>query len=190
MQTLQTIYNILQVNRKIENFHIRIMYLKDVWGMEQSLIAECEGISQSYVSKELMRGYEIVPRETFLAETNDIWTVQEIEFLHRLPREVIKDIPVLAFIEDILKVHPNHPFFVHVDTPTNLRIAALISLGIQNKRLMVLFDKSQPSISMYGKRYTQRILEMERTNRYDQIGKYTLSQVAYPKKFTKAGGIN
>jgi hypothetical protein len=190
MHPLQMFYNLLQINRKIENVHIRLMYLKDIWGMEQKLIGACEGISQSYVSKELIYARKTVPRETFLEQTSNIWTSEEIQFLQFLPREVVTDIQVLAFIEDILHVYPNHSFYQHYEAPINLRIAALASLGIQHKRVGEIFNKNQPTISMNVKRHMEKALETERPNRYEKSPTYTLMQQPFQSKFTKAGGQN
>ena len=190
LETLKTLYNLLQVNNKIENHRIRFLYLKDVWGMEQSLIAELEGVSQSYVSRELIEVRKTVSRETFEELTKDLYTPEEIEYIQRLPREIIKDMPVLAFIEDILGVHPTHPFFTIFDTSVGIRMAALSSLGIQNKCLMKLFGKNQSTTSMTVKRYAKRALELERLNRYEQVERYVFQyQKSVYGNFRKAGGI-
>ena len=158
--------------------------------MEQTLIGECEGVSQSYVSKELIKAKERYTREQVIEQTLDIWTAQEIQYIHFLPREIISDIQVLAFIENILGIFPIHPFFSILSTPTNLRIAALASLGIQNKRLMVLFNKNQPTISMTVKRSRERAMNTIRQTRYqDQDKEYRFKSVNKPFNFMKAGGI-
>jgi hypothetical protein len=190
MEKLQTLYNLLQVNLKIENTHVRLLYLKDVWGMEQSLIGECEGYSQSYVSKEIIKARKNVTRETMIQETEQLWSAEEIQYLQFLPREVIEDIPVLAFIENILGVVPLHPFFQYIDTSEQVRIAALSSLGIQHKRLQTLFHKNQSTISMVVKRSQERALAIERPHRYEKTATYVFAMQESPFTFKKAGGID
>ena len=98
------------------------------------------------------------------------------------------DIPVLAFIENILGVYPAHTFFQFTNISESLRIAALASLGIQNKRLVVLFNKNQPTVSMTVKRHSERAGTMQIAQRYDKQPTYTLVQKPFQSKFTKAGG--
>lgn len=188
MQTLKTLYNLLQINHKIEDLHVRMLYLKDIWGMEQTLIGELEGFSQSYISKELIIARQKVLKDTFIQQTSNLYTAQEVQYVQMLPRSIIGDMQVLAFIENVLGVTPIHPFFNHYDTPMNIRIAALASLGIQNKCLMVMFDKSQPNISMMVKRYSQKTIETQRDNRYDKIPEYKLKEKSQLFNFIKAGG--
>jgi hypothetical protein len=190
METVKTLYNLLQINIKIENTHIRFMYLKDVWGLEQSLIGELEGVSQSYVSKVIIEGRKTVSRETFIHATERLFTGEEIKFIQYLPRVILSDMQCLAFIQDILGIKPLHPFFINYTTSENIRIAALATLGIQNKRLMEIFKKNQPTISMVVKRNGDRVLGMDRSNRYDVELDYRFEVQKTEFTFKKAGGIN
>lgn len=189
MSTLKTLYNLLQINLKIEDTHIRLLYLKDVWGMEQTLIGECEGVSQSYVSKELIKAREYVSRETVLEQTKDLFSPEEIQYIHFLPREILPDVAAIAFINNILGVYPIHGFFDYIDTATNARIAGLAWLGVQNKHICKLFKKNQPTVSMVVKRSVDRVPSITRPSRYEPVKEYKLSHVPQEtKKFLLAGG--
>ena len=190
MGTINTLYNLLQIDRKIEDTHIRFLYLKDVWGLEQSVIGELEGFSQSYISKELRAARAYVSRETFIQATENLFTSDEIKFIHQLPREILPDMVCIAFIENLLGIKPVHPFFDFYDTSDNVRIAALAYLGIQQTRLVQIFKKNQTTISMIVKRSMDRVLEMERLNRYEQTMDYRFEIVPQQYTFKLAGGIN
>lgn len=190
MKTLATLYNLLQVNRKIEDVNVRLLYLKDVWGLEQTVIGELEGVSQSYVSKVIIAARKKVSRET-LEDISLVWTPDEIKYIHMLPRDILPDIPAIAFINNILGVNPIHGFFDYMNTNTNARIAGLAWLGVMNKRLMQLFGKNQSTISMVSKRMTEGIMKVQRINRYDHVDVYKLTykpRASNTNKFIKAGG--
>jgi hypothetical protein len=190
METVKTLYNLLQMNNKIPNHLTRFMYLKDVWGLEQTAIAKMEGVSQSFISRELINARKTVSRETFEKETKDIYEPEEILYIQNLPREIINDMQVLAFIENILGVKPIHPFFNILSTSEGVRMAALSSLGIQNKRLMELFKRNQTAVSMNVKRHMERAMNLERPNRYETVQRYVFSyQAPLYEPFKKAGGI-
>jgi hypothetical protein len=191
METIKTLYNLLQINHKIEDVPIRYLYLKDVWGLEQTLIGELEGMSQSYVSKVIMNARKNIPRETYESAISDLFSPEEIQYIHMLPREILPDIPAIAFINNLLGVYPIHPFFDYIETTINARIAGLAWLGVMNKRIVEIFDKNQPTVSMIVKRQTDRIIKMERPNRYDKVTHYRLHEHIKPyTKFIKAGGQN
>lgn len=192
MSTLKTLYNLLQVNRKITDTGMRLLYLKDVWGLEQAVIGELEDVSQSYVSKEIIKTRKIVSRETLELETNELWSPEEIQYIHFLPREILPDIAAIAFINDILGYHPIHPFFDYMDTGANARIAALAWLGVMNKRLVEMFKKNQPTVSMIVKRSIGRVSTIERPTRYLPVSEYRFYNKDNIKstKFLLAGGQN
>ena len=45
MNTIATLYQLLNIRQKIVDRDLRLLYLKDVWGLPQKLIAECEQTS-------------------------------------------------------------------------------------------------------------------------------------------------
>lgn len=192
MKTIETLYNLLQVNRKIEDHYIRYMYLKDVWGLEQIVIGKLEGVSQSQVSKEILVARKNISPSNFKLVTKDLWSPEEIHYIHMLPREILPDIVAIAFINNILGVHPVHGFFDYMDTTVNARIAALAWLGVMNKRLVELFHKNQPTISMIVKRNMDRIITIQRVARYEQANDYKLKESSLEPysitKFDLAGG--
>lgn len=187
METIKTLYNLLNIKRKIQHNATRITYLKDVWGLEQNTIAELEKCSQSQVSKLILFVRKSVPRETFLKAIDIRWTVDEIKFIQFLPREIISDVEVVAFVNNILGLEVHHPLFDHYEYAVNLRIAALAKLGIQNKHLVQIFNKSQPTVSMIVKRFADRS-SVERPNRYDSTAPYTISPQKRKTNFILAGG--
>ena len=188
MNKIQNLYNLLQINIKLEDPFIRILYLKDVWGLDQQTIAECEGVSQSYISRELLKARKIHDENTILELTHNLFSGEEIQYVHMLPREILNDIECIAFITDILKLHPYHPFFQFYETPINLKIAALASLGIQNKHIVALYNKPQSTVSMNIKRQSSIVENIKRDNRYEKIAEYRFKQNALPFTFIKAGG--
>jgi hypothetical protein len=190
VKTTQTLYNLLGINNKIKDVPTRYLYLKDVWGLEQNDIADIEGVSQSQVSKVLLqarKGSVVPPVLEFGSD--------EIKYLQFLPREIILDSQLVAFVENILNYEVDHQFFQFFLQNDNIRIAALASLGIQNKKLQQIFKKAQSSVSMNIKRNTKRALELERPNRYEVMSSYSIvprETKEKPKqekpKFLLAGG--
>jgi hypothetical protein len=159
--------------------------------LEQSTIAELEDVSQSLVSKKLQEARKNVPRETLAFETSELWSDNEIKYIHMLPREILPDMVAIAFINNILGVYPVHGFFSYLDTSPNARIVALSWLGVQNKRLMEIFNKNQSTISMIVKRSTNKIINIQRVARYESVENYKLENEPKPvltKKFLLAGG--
>ena len=188
--TVQTLYNLLSIQSKIQNEPLRLLYLKDVWGLEQAAIGECEGRSQSYISKELIKARQSIPHQDFLNASEIQWTADELKYIQFLPREIITDVQVIAFINDVLGVEILHPFYMHFNHAIDIRIAALYSLGIQNKRLVQIYNRKQSSVSMIVKRSTEKALTLERNNRYDSTADFVISQQRkHQNKFTLAGGI-
>lgn len=190
MKPIHTIYNLLEINIKIPDQHKRFKYLKDVWGIDQNTIGEIENLAQSSVSRILNEAKIIIPEH----EMQNIKKIQflpnEIRYIQSLPRAIIKDAQVIAFVENILKVYPMHSFYATFDNDTNIRIAALASLGVQNKNLVELFNKSQPAVSMMVKRNQTKALRIERFNRYDFPSELVFKKegVNTQSKITLAGG--
>lgn len=167
MHTIATLYHLLQVRQKITDQDLRLLYLKDVWGLPQKLIAECEGVSQATISRLLQEAREKTGQTALVNASSIQFTGEEIAYIQALPRDVIKDAPLIAFVNNILNLNVYHSFysgFVHND---QIRIAALSLLGIQNKHLEKLFKKSQPTVSMIIKRYKTKAEAIERSVRYE-----------------------
>lgn len=165
--------NLLGINRKIQDQITRVKYLREVWGLDQNTLAECEGLSQSSISKILQEGRFI--QLDFVLD----FEPSEIETLQRLPREIIPDIPLIAFVNNVLKLNPHHTFYMGFGENVNWRIAGLSSLGIQNKHLEKLFGKKQATISMIIKRNIDKVLKTERMQRYDLNMPLTFSSLPY-----------
>jgi hypothetical protein len=165
-----------------------MLYLKEVWGLDQKTIAALERCSQQQVSKQILIAKKGIPHDTVVAALDFTWSIDEIRYIQFLPREIIKDIEVVAFVNDILGVTVQHPFFEHYDYNASIRIAALGRMGIQNKHLVSLFKKPQPTISMTIKRVTEERLSVERPQRYDSTAPYYLAPQKYKSSFILAGG--
>lgn len=188
MEPIQTLYNLLGINLKIPDENVRLLYLKDVWGLEQTVIGELEDKSQSYISKTLVSARKSIPQQVFDIQTENLFSAAEIEYLQFLPRSIVMDLPILSFIKDVLQVEPIHPFFIFYDDAVNVRIAALSSLGIQHKCLQKLFGKSQPTISMIVKRNRNKAITFERANRYEKQSDYKLKPKKYVSPYLMSGG--
>lgn len=192
MNDIQNLYTLLNIRQKLGSQDLRILYLKDVWGLDQQVIAELEGISQSLVSRKITEGRRQFTRPDIQNLNASIdWTIEELLFLQQLPREIIKDIPLVSFIIYILGIKLTHPFYFLYDND-NVSMAALHSLGIQNKRIQELFKKTQPTVSMAVKRNLDRALKIEKDTRYSfnitniKLEKLQAKQITNLNKFTIA----
>lgn len=190
MKAIHTIYNLLAINSKIKDQHLRYKYLKDVWGIDQNTIGEIEGVGQSTVSR-ILNEAKIIVAPSKMREIRAIqFEPHEIKSIQLLPRAIIKDAQVIAFIENILNIYPIHSFYGTFENDTSIRIAALSSLGIQNKKLVELFDRSQPAVSMIVKRNKTKAERIERFNRFDATTNLVFKKVGVntQSKITLAGG--
>lgn len=159
MKPIVTLYNILGINRSIEDKHLRLLYLKEVWGLPQHLISECEGIGQPTVSQTLKEAY-FKHGSGDITELKEItYTEEEIKSIQLLPRTIIKDLQVMSFVNNILGIEVDHPFYEKLNT--TLRIVALNSLGVQQKHIAKIFNRTQSSISMTIHRTNENVLDRE-----------------------------
>ena len=53
--TIVSLYNLLGINQKIQERYLRLLYLKESWGLPQKVIAQCEGIAQPSISRVQIR---------------------------------------------------------------------------------------------------------------------------------------
>lgn len=167
MNTIATLYHLLNIRQKITNKDLRLLYLKDVWGLPQTIIAECEQTSQAAISN-MLREARIKISTKDLANASAIqFTGEEIAYIQSLPRDVIKDAPLIAFVNNILRLNVYHPFYSGFAKNEQIRIAALSLLGIQNKHLEKVFKKKQSTVSMIIKRFRDKAEAIERSIRYD-----------------------
>jgi hypothetical protein len=186
MNNIKTLSNLLGIHNKIPDQQLRMLYLKECWGLDQNTIADIEECSQQHVSNQLIKAR--MNSSKVINDTLDVqFTIDEIRYIQFLPREIIKDVQVVAFVNNILGLEVYHPFYQHYDHVNNLRIAALSSLGIQTKHLQSIFKKPQSSVSMTAKRYSDK-LDVERPNRYDSTAPFRLSVQKRKTNFLLAGG--
>lgn len=161
LNPVQTLYTILGIRQKIQDQKYRIFYLRHVWGLEQKDIGACEGLSQSKISNILREplGDTDIRNLVMVA-----YNVDEIKYLHKLPRTVISDAQLVAFVNNILGLNILHPFYSAFQYSDNMRIMALSGLGIRQRQLMKIFDKSQPAISQIirrgGDKYTNVVIPL------------------------------
>lgn len=190
METIVTIYNQLGINRKIDDRLLRMLYLKEIWGLPQTLIAACEGdsIDQPAVSRFLKDA-----RLKYGA--GDITNLQAIEFdvdeiksIQLLPRELLTDVQCVAFVQHILGLDVMHHMFGFNGWKETTKIAALSALGIQQNHLSRIFNKSTAAISITVARKKEKELINNRF-RYDINQSYALAKKKTKTAFTKAGGI-
>jgi hypothetical protein len=190
LNTLETLYHLMNIKAKIPNEPIRYLYLRNVWGMEQAMIGLCEGKSQGYVSTALKQANATVPDQSFKDNTANLFTAEEIKNIQFLPRDIIGDVQFIAFVNDILQLEIIHPFFQFYTYKTNTRITALSNMGVRQIRLQEIFKKSQSSISMLVKRLKDSVDKYEQESRYDNTAEYRLvvKSIVVPNKFIPAGG--
>jgi predicted transcriptional regulator len=184
MSKLLDLAELLNLRFKLPEESLRLLYLRDVWGLEQSELAKYVGKSQGYISVHLKKTRT---KRGAIPFTID-WEVDELKMIQFLPRELLTDNQVIAFFMDILQLDINHPFFNFYNHPERNRILALHSLGVRQKRIVELFTKTQPAVSMMIN--SQSLKEHEQVGRYDKTAKYTFKpRVEVPKnKFIPAGG--
>jgi transcriptional regulator len=186
MSTIKTLSNLLQINNRIKDQQLRMLYLKECWGLSQEVIADMEDCSQQWVSSQIIKG-RMNPQQV-IEDTLDLqFSIDEIRYIQFLPREIIKDIEVIAFVNNILGLEVYHPFYQHYDHVANMRIAALAGLGVQNKHLERMFKKTQSGVSMIVKRMTPK-LNIERGNRYDSTAPFQIGVQKRKTNFLLAGG--
>jgi hypothetical protein len=186
MNTIKTLSNLLGIHIKIPNQQLRMLYYNVAWGLDQGTIADMEECSQQWVSSQIIKG-RMNPSQVIDDVFNLQFTIDEIRYIQFLPREIIKDIEVIAFVNNVLGLEVYHPFYQHYDHVANMRIAALARLGVQNKHLERMFKKSQSGVSMIIKRYNSK-LNVERPNRYDSTATFQLAVQKRKTKFLLAGG--
>jgi hypothetical protein len=190
---IKTLYTLLGISNKIEDQGTRLLYLKDVWGLDQGTIADLEYLTQPNVSRYITKARKDKSAKDLILD----FTEDELKFIQSLPREIITDIQLIAFYTHILKLRISHPFFINL-SDESLKISALASLGIMNKHLEAMFGKSQAAVSMIIKRTSERSAKVQRSMRFDtasvvyKIEKIIPNNKILPvdksKKFTLAGG--
>lgn len=186
---IKTVYNLLGIRSKIPDEFLRFLYLKDVWGLDQAKIGDLEGCSQSFVSKRLIAARSKIPHQDLINASAIQFTEDEIKYLQFMPRELIADTQIVAFVNDVLGLEILHPFYSFTNRDVNVRVAALFALGVQNKRLMQIYGKSQAGISMTVKRNIERAMEIKRESRYDNTAIFKIMPKKQTNKFISAGGI-
>lgn len=191
METLSTLYNLLGIRQKIQDPQLRLLYLSEVWGVRQSIVMECEGISHQSRVSNMIKKAKLQYGATDIKNVAAIqFNADEIKYIQMLPREIINDIQVIAFTNNILGLNVNHPLYSFFSHDVGIRIAALSDLGIRNKHLQYIFNKSQPNITMTVKRKLKRSREIERIARYDKTAPFVIVPQTYKQSFIMAGGQN
>lgn len=186
---LKNLYILLNIKRKLPDEYARCFYLHYVWGMKQEDVAACENVSQPVVSRLIKIGSLMTTINDMRDYMYQNTTTDEIQYLQKLPRDILSDVQLIAFVTDLIGIKPLHSLYTSFDHKEPLRIAALASLGVQNKRLQQIYNKSQAGISMIVKRQTEKALSVERFNRYDFIGDFAFKpRVESTTTFTLAGG--
>lgn len=195
MKTLTTLYHLLGVRHKIADPDLRILYLKNVWGCDQATIAECEKSSQPMISRQLSKAKLKFSERDIENLAVLSFSVEELKYVQSLPRNVLPDAQLISFIHDILKINISHPFYSAFGHGDNIKITALSQLGIMNKRIEKIYNKTQAGVSMIIKRNLERAAQIERPMRYDlESSVYTIEPITKTTqasdKFTLAGGQN
>lgn len=177
---LKAIYNAVRLKDKIENEHQRLLYLSQVWGLQQLDIADIEGISQPQISRVIgvVKQYGVeIPKPVF--------TDLDLQRLHDLPREVLSDIALISFVQDVLKLDSWHVFYQWLGTPSQ-RMAALSTIGIKNMRIAEIFGKTSGTVSVATKRFQKQVSLVERPNRNKAYELLKIKDTEYTTKQSKA----
>lgn len=175
MDSIQVLYTILNIRQKIQDQSLRVLYLKDTWGLEQSHIAKLEGCVQSTISRMLADSRKKnKTAEMEKAKFSIRWTLEELKGIQELPREILPDFPLVVFVEDILELEIDHPFYKMLRPTVIMRMASLSFLGVQNKHIQRIYNKTQPTVTMAIKRNMQSVRRAERDTRYNFVN-YNMS---------------
>jgi hypothetical protein len=147
LHPIMTLYDMLSIRKKIPQKELRFLYLKHVWGLPQTLIGACEGISQARVSYVLKEAKILYGAINVAEHASVVFTPKEIESIQKLPVDVLTDIQLLAFVNNVLDLVVNHLFYNVTNANVNSRASALGSLGIQKQHIAKLFNRTPSSIS-------------------------------------------
>ena len=160
----KNIYQILGIaNHFSGDIRDIVSYLTNEWGLPQGEIANLMEISQTKVSNiGIYAGLKHFNRSE-LPKFN----VFQLKALANLPREVIKDYPLLAFVQNILKLDIIGSKFYDWNGTVPKRMAALDSLGIKQKFIGEIFEKTSGTVSTNVKR-NQKYIDFEKAVRYDK----------------------
>jgi transcriptional regulator len=189
MGAITEIYDILHLDTKIQSSLIRVVYLWEVWGLPQGLIADCEGTSQSAISRVLKDGRQHVSKEDIINFTAIRWSSEELKAIQFLSRDVITDAEVFSFMNDILQLEISHIFFKSYRPSELKRIAALARLGVRVGHIAKMFNRSAANTSGIVKRNSSNF-NFPMSNRYSENYDYKVGNKAHIKsKFIRAGGI-
>jgi hypothetical protein len=141
-------YYTLGIPIKIPERGLRLIYLKDVWGLPQSLVGECEGLSQTRVSIRLKEAREKYKGVDIKAEIDIKFTPKEIKALQDYPNDVLTDVQLVSFVEHVLEIEVNHLFYQMMNQNKGFRMSALASLGMQQNHVSRIFKKIPSTISL------------------------------------------
>jgi transcriptional regulator len=188
---IKTLYTVLNIKSKIPDQPLRLLYLKDVWGLDQNTIGELEDLSQPNVSKMSKAARVNKSAANMILD----FTEKELKFVQSLSRSIITDMELIAFYTHILKLNINHPFFFSLDDE-KFKICALHSLGIMNTKIESIFGRTQAGVSVIVKRHGHRAVKIERELRFDTTSTVYKIEKIIPEnqllpvenKFIVAGG--
>lgn len=181
MNKLSLLCDILHLHLKLPDERIRLLYLREQWGMEQQMLADLIGKSQAHVSMALKKAKTGVSTQNDEKALQVEWSVDEVKAIQFLPREILNDNEAAGFIIDILQVDVTHPFFTHNVFSETARAAGLASIGVRHRQLEKIFRKNQSTISMMVKRGLAAT-QYERSGRYDKTASYNIKPSDKVKK--------
>ena len=144
-------YQTLGIRDKIKDDGLRLLYLKEVWGLPQLLMAECEGLSQSKVSRNLKAARKHFGEINVKDETLLDFTPEEIKQLQEYPTDILSDVQLVTFVHHVLDLEVHHLLYTMMTRNVKFRIPALCSLGIQQIRVAELLNRTQASVSQMMK---------------------------------------
>jgi hypothetical protein len=167
------IFEILGIRNYLNNDLDCMSYLLNDWGLSQMTVSKFIGVHQSKIS--IIGSTVGFPKLT--VEQKPTFNTGQIEQLLRLPRTIIEDIPLVTFVQDILKIDAKHQFFGYLGRPA-IRMAALDSLGIKQKFIAELFGKSAGTVSTNVNRNRDKV-NQELPKRYDGASSVLIGDKPY-----------
>jgi len=151
----KSMYDILEPRRWFPKDIDLVSYLINYWGLSQTHAAELTGISQTKISQY----NTLIGLNTFEKTQLPNYNAEHIKKLMNLTRDVLPDYCLVSFVQDVLKINvKSHAFWSRGGKPA-IRQAALDHLGIKQRFIAKIFQKSHGTISLNIKRAKEQMLK-------------------------------
>lgn len=195
-KAIHVFYKGFHIKEKLADENVRLLYLRNIWGLDQKTIGELEGVGQSVISRRLQYAKKIgVPEYKFLQDVNNLILLEDLKQIHGMDRSAVKDIELFAFAHDLLGFEIDTTFYrLKRKELRDRRAVSLVKLGVQQKRVAQAVGITQGAVSMATRRVTEKQLNFEFPDRY--ISYHSMKTLANSQhnqlapKIIAAGGTN